>query len=230
MNLFKKLFKIGQAETHALAEKMEDPVKMTEQGIRDLKSDLQDAISALAEVKGQGIKNERKYKEASDKAKKLEAKALAVLQKGKKDGKEKEAEKMATDLLNEQEKVAKQVQTYKSAHVSTKKQTDAMQLKVNQLRDRISEYENELITLKSRAKVAETTKKINKQLTSVDSSSTVAMLERMKNKVDEEESLADSYAELASEETSAEDSADSFLNKDEAAVSDKLAALKAKVK
>lgn len=230
MNLFKRLFKVGQAEGHAIVEKMEDPVKMTEQGIRDLKKDLQGAMTALAEVKAQGIANERKYKEQADKAKKMEAKALKVLQKGKDEGKEKEAEKVASELISESEKVSKQVQTYKQAYLATKKQVDAMQSKVSQLKDTISEYENELITLKSRSKVAETTKKINKQLTSVDSSSTVSMLERMKSKVEEEESLADSYAELAEDETSAEDSAEDFLDEGSSSVADKLAALKSKVK
>lgn len=230
MNFFKRIFKIGQAEGHALAEKLEDPVKMTEQGIRDLKSNLQESMTALAEVKGQNIQNERKYKEQSDKSKKLEAKALKVLEKGKAEGKDKEAEKHATELLEEQAKVAKQAATYKTAYTTTKKQVDAMQSKVNQLKDQISKFENELVVLKSRAKVAKTTKKINQELTSVDSSSTVSMLERMSAKVDEDEALAESYAELADADTSAEDEADDFLGEDASAVSDKLAALKSKVK
>jgi len=37
MNIFKRLFKIGQAEAHSAVDKLEDPIKLTEQGIRDLK-------------------------------------------------------------------------------------------------------------------------------------------------------------------------------------------------
>ena len=40
MNFFKRLFKIGQAEAHSALDKLEDPIKLTEQGIRDLKQDL----------------------------------------------------------------------------------------------------------------------------------------------------------------------------------------------
>ena len=36
MNIFKRLFRIGAAETNSLVDKLEDPIKMTEQGIRDL--------------------------------------------------------------------------------------------------------------------------------------------------------------------------------------------------
>ena len=40
MNVFKRLFRVGEAEAHSALDKLEDPIKMTEQGIRDLKKDL----------------------------------------------------------------------------------------------------------------------------------------------------------------------------------------------
>ena len=47
MNIFKRLFKIGQAEANSAVDKLEDPIKMTEQGIRDLKKDLSAALQAI---------------------------------------------------------------------------------------------------------------------------------------------------------------------------------------
>ena len=41
--LFQRLFKTGQAEAHALVDKFEDPIKMSEQAIRDLKKALQES-------------------------------------------------------------------------------------------------------------------------------------------------------------------------------------------
>jgi phage shock protein A len=102
---------------------------------------------------------------------------------------------------------------------------------IKTLRSNVKKYENELRTLKARAKVAKATKNINKQLADVDSSSTVSMLERMKDKVAEEESLAESYADIASESTSVDDEIEKALNSGSAEVkaSDSLAALKAKL-
>jgi phage shock protein A len=40
MGIFSRLFNVGKAEAHAAIDKLEDPIKMTEQGIRDLKKDL----------------------------------------------------------------------------------------------------------------------------------------------------------------------------------------------
>ena len=65
---------------------------------------------------------------------------------------------------------------------------DKLQAKVEKLKRDISKYENELVTLRARARTAESMKKVNKQLAGVDSSSTIAMLEKMKDKVAEEES------------------------------------------
>jgi phage shock protein A len=57
------------------------------------------------------------------------------------------------------------------------------------------------------------------------------MLERMKDKVAEEEALAESYAEIASESTSVDDEINNALESGSAEVkaSDSLAALKAKL-
>jgi phage shock protein A len=56
MNIFRRLFKVGEAEAHNVINKLEDPIRMTEQGIRDLKRDLQSAMTGLAEVKGVALR------------------------------------------------------------------------------------------------------------------------------------------------------------------------------
>ena len=43
MNILRRLFTIGKAEANSAVDKLEDPIKMTEQGIRDLKEDLDKA-------------------------------------------------------------------------------------------------------------------------------------------------------------------------------------------
>lgn len=55
----KRLFRIGIAEANSAIDKLEDPVKMTEQGIKDLKSDLNKSLQALAEVKASAIRSKK---------------------------------------------------------------------------------------------------------------------------------------------------------------------------
>ena len=46
MNVFRRLFKIGEAEAHSAIDKLEDPTKLTEQGNRDHKADLDKSLKA----------------------------------------------------------------------------------------------------------------------------------------------------------------------------------------
>ena len=79
MNIFKRLFKIGQAEANASIDNMEDPIKMTEQGIRDMKEDLAKSVEAMAQVKAMAIRSKNERDEHQAKAKDYESKAIAIL-------------------------------------------------------------------------------------------------------------------------------------------------------
>ena len=81
MGVFGRLFKVGQAEAHSIVDKLEDPIKMTEQGIRDMKKDLDSSLKALAEVKSMAIRANKEAAENRNKAKSYEQKAILLLQK-----------------------------------------------------------------------------------------------------------------------------------------------------
>lgn len=197
MGIFARLFKVGQAQAHAVVDKFEDPIKLTEQGIRDLKTDLQNAMTGLAEVKGVSIRLTKEAEDAKRQADEYERKAVLLLQRFK-DGQldQAQAERLATEALNQKELVSQRAT--RLGHDAEQQQRMATQLqdKVQQLKTTITTYEQELITLRGRAKTAESTKKINQHLAQVDSSSTIAMLERMKRKVEEDEALAQAYGEV----------------------------------
>ena len=141
-----------------------------------------------------------------------------------------EAERLATQALSKKED---NVSTMNQARVEKEKfETNVAQMegKINQLKKQISTYENELRTLKARVKVSTATKNINKQMANVDSSSTVSMLEKMKEKVAEEEALAEAYGDVANESRSLDDEISKALEgESDKKASDDLAALKAKL-
>ena len=80
-----------------------------------------------------------------------------------------------------------------------------IQANVTELKSKIGSYENDLTMLKARSKTADATRKINQRLANVDSKGTVALLERMKEKVDEQESLAEAYGDMADSSRSVDD-------------------------
>ena len=108
-----------------------------------------------------------------------------------------QAERLATDALGQKEQADQRAAKVGADAEQQSKMASQLQEKVQTLKSTIQHHENELVTLKARAKTAASTKKINQQLAAVDSSSTIAMLERMKNKVEEDEALAEGYAQVA---------------------------------
>jgi phage shock protein A len=230
MSIFKRLFKVGQSEAHAAINKMEDPVKLSEQAIRDFKKDLNKALESLAEVKALAIRTRREMKNYQQQATDYEKKAMMLVQKAEKgDIDAEEADRLAVEALNKKEQLGGQANTLKAEVEKYDNMTNNLENKVNDLKSQISKWENELRTLKARSKVSSASKKINKQMASIDSSSTVSMLERMKTKVEEEESLAQSYGELAAAPKSVDDEIDKVLGSSSSSSSDALADLKAKM-
>ncbi len=231
MNLFKRIFNVGKAEAHSVVDKLEDPIKMTEQGIRDLKKDLDNALKALAEIKSLAIRARNDFNTAQAKAKDYEKKAILLLKKAESGTMDvAEAERLATQALTKKEE---NIQAMEQARVDKEKfenNVAQMERKINQLKKQISTFENELKTLKARVKVSTATKNINKQMAGIDSSSTVAMLERMKEKVAEEEALAEAYGDVADGNRSLDDEIDRALEDDSTLkASADLEALKAKL-
>ena len=227
--IFERLFKTGQAEAHALMDKMEDPIKLSEQAIRDLKKDLHESTKALAEVKAIAIRLEREKNEHGNRASDYERKAMVLLQKAQGgDLEEPEAERLAREALSRSEESQQRHAETATQAEQQQQMATKLQSNVNDLKSKISSYENDLVTLKARTKTANATRKINQHLSSVDSKGTVALLERMKNKVEEEESLAQAYGEMAEETQSVDDEIDKAIGGTSAG-DDSLAKLKAKM-
>jgi phage shock protein A len=225
------MFKVAQSGAHSVVDKIEDPIKMTEQGIRDLKRDLQGAMESLAQVKAAAIRLKKDAEDQMKLAADYERKAMLLLQKmqnGELD--QTEAERLATEVLQRKEEAAGRGASLATDYEQQKKMADQLQAKVEQLKQMVRRHENELVTLKARARTATSMRKINQQMAKVDSSGTVAMLERMKNKVMEEETLAEAYGEVASVGTDLDDQLNKALaGPPKGAGSDALADLKARM-
>lgn len=231
MGIFSRLFKVGQAEAHNVVNKLEDPIRMTEQGIRDLKRDLQGAMTGLAEVKGVALRMSKEGEDAKRQASEYERKAMLLLQRAQ-DGQLNmaEADRLATEALAQKDIVSERATRLLRDAEQQQRMAAQLQEKVLQLKSTITTHENELVTLRARSKTAASTKKINQQLAKIDSSSTIAMLERMRNKVEEDEALAQAYGEVADADTSVDAEINRALSGSQTAgAQDRLAELKARM-
>jgi phage shock protein A len=231
MSIFQRLFKIGQAEAQNVINSLEDPIRMTEQGIRDFKSDLQGAMIGLAEVKGVAIRLAKEAEEAKRQASEYERKAMLMLQRAQAGHMDMaQAERLASEALTMKDSASERaIRQFKDAE-QQQRLASQLQEKIGQFKLTISTHENQLMALRGRAKTAAATKKINQQLSQIDSSSTIALLERMKNKVEEDEALAQAYGEVANIDASVDAEIDRALaDSQTTSTQERLAALKVKM-
>lgn len=230
MNIFKRIFKIGQAEIHAAVEKMEDPVKMTEQGLRELRQDLNDATEAYASVKALVIRTENERAHCIKEAHTFGEKAIAVMklaQEGdlsldKAEPLAKEALRLKMQYTAESEDLERQVLTHKQS-------ADEMLKNIEIIKENLSKWEKELKTLKARVKVSKATAQVNKQLAQLDGNDTISMLERMKEKAEDQEALAKAYGEIAGDKQTIKDDLENVLNDKSKSIESDLEAIKKKL-
>lgn len=230
MNLFKRLFRIGKAEANSAIDKMEDPIKMTEQGIRDMKQDLDKSLEALAQVKAMAIRATNDKEQYASKAEDYQNKAMLILKKAQSgDMDAAEADRLAKEALIKKEENTQHVSRATAEADKFNKSVAQLEKNVSDIKSNISKWENELRTLKARVKVADATKNVNKQMAEIDSSSTVSMLERMKEKVTQSEALAEAYGDIANESKSIDEELDAAVDTTEASAMSDLEKLKAQL-
>ncbi|WP_312769555.1 PspA/IM30 family protein [Epilithonimonas sp.] len=212
MNIFKRIFRIGQAEIHSVVEKMEDPIKMTEQGIREMREDLDQSLEAYAKVKALAIRTKNNANKKEEESGEFANKAVLLLQKlqnneldaDKAESLAKEALMLKKQLIAESVELNKQAIVHENSVLELQKNIDVLKFNINK-------WENELSTLKARVKVSNATKEVNRQMAKIDSNSTISMLERMKEKVEEDEALSQAYGTMALGSKSVTDEIDEAL-------------------
>jgi phage shock protein A len=197
MSIFDRLFRIGAAEANAAVDKLEDPAKMADQILRELRANYQQAIQGEAEIKALALQHrasELQYRNtAADWEKKtnelldrVETKQLDEAKGNDLANKAAEAYQSAT---NEADQFAKMAEKEESA-------VAVMDLKIKQIKDQIAETESRAQLINSRAKTAEVSEKINKTLSSVDTDGLMATLNRMDQKASAQEFRAAAYAQI----------------------------------
>lgn len=216
MSFFQRLFKLGQAELNDVLSKLEDPIKIAEQAVLDLKEELYKAKEAVAEVKSLSIAELNSYDNCISKAKAYEGKAIQALQLVNQGNiSQEKADELATEALIKKAEASSFANKHYENHETFEQSLTSLNANVNTLKVTIAKWENELITLKSRLRVSETTKHLNKQMVGLGTSGSVEMLQRMQNKVEEAEALAEAYGEIASNDDTVNAEIDQVVYQDE---------------
>lgn len=231
MNIFKRLLTIGKAEIHSVIENFEDPINMTEEGIRDMKEQLGKSIEALAQLKALAIRKKNEAEKEEQTASDYYNKAIVIIQKAEKGEVEtSEADRLAKEALKKQASYQENADKLQKEHQKLHSDCEKMQATINHLKSSITKWENELKTLKARVQVSEATKDINQKMTQMDTGSTVSMLEKLKDRVVQQETLAEAYSDISKSGKTIDEEIDAIVNNNDKEAEEALNRLKETLK
>ena len=191
MGLFDRLGTLLRSNINDLISRAENPEKMLNQLIVDMKTQLakakQQVASAIADEKKLQNDAETMKKQAED----WERRAMLAVQEGRDD-----LAKQALGRYNEQLQGAQQLHETWLKH---KAETEQLKLALRQLNDKIEEAKRKKNILVARAKRAEAQQRIQETMSGMSDKSAFESFERMAEKIEATERRALAAAELHEE-------------------------------
>ncbi|MDA5108810.1 MULTISPECIES: PspA/IM30 family protein [Brevibacillus] len=215
MSFFKRLRDLTMANLFALIEKAEDPIKMTDQYLRDMQEDLEEAEKAVAAQIALEKKFKLLYEEQEALVKKRDEQAHLAAQAKNVD--------LARRALEEKKAAQQKMEEYKASYEQNKRAADNLREKLAEMRKQINELKHKRETLVARVNAAKAQKNINKAMTGFDANTAMAGLKRMEEKALQLEAEAEASGDVYKKETSLDEEI-AKLNRDQE-IEDELAAL-----
>ncbi|WP_285692039.1 PspA/IM30 family protein [Paenibacillus polymyxa] len=215
MSIFKRLRDLTMSNINAIIDKAEDPVKMTDQYIRDMQEDLEDAEKAVAAQIAIEKRFKQQYEEQAALVKKREEQAHTAAKAQNVD--------LARRALEEKKSAEQKMNEFQAGYEQNKAAADNLRGKLDEMRRQLSEMKNKRETLVARYNAAKAQTEINKAMNGFSSDTATAGLKRMEEKMLQAEARAEASNEMASKEKSLDEEFKELDKK--SAVDDELAAL-----
>jgi phage shock protein A len=191
MGIFDRLSTMLRSNINDLISRAENPEKMLNQLIVDMKTQLAKAKQQVASAIADELKLQSDAEAMKKQADDWERRAMMAVQEGRDD-----LAKQALGRYNEQLQGAQQLQETWLRH---KAETEQLKLSLRQLNDKIEEAKRKKNILVARAKRAEAQQRIQETLSGMSDKSAFESFERMAEKIEATERKALASAELNEE-------------------------------
>ncbi len=222
MGMFERISTVIKSNINDLISKAEDPEKMLNQIIEDMRQQIAEAKKGVIEVMAMEKRLEASYKKEMTEANKWQEKAKIALEKGD--------ENLAREALVRKSEVAQRAEDYKTQWMSQKHESDQIQSALRKLVNKYEEAQRKKSLLIAKQKRAEAQKKVANTMSSISDNDAFSYFNRMEEKVEKLSSEADAATALnMSMETDDLDAKFKALETSAPGVDDELAAMKAQM-
>jgi phage shock protein A len=193
MGILNRIGTLLKANINDLISKAEDPEKILNQLIVDMREQLIDAKKEVARAIADEKRLKKKYEKEQKQAQEWEKKAMMAVRAGRDD--------LAKEALQRKKEHDELSQEYKKQWQAQKEAADKLRNSLRQLNDKIEEAKRKKGVLVARQKRAEAQKRIQDTMSGLDDTAAFDAFDRMEEKVEQQEAEAEASAELSGELT-----------------------------
>ncbi|RCW66302.1 PspA/IM30 family protein [Saliterribacillus persicus] len=215
---FSRVKTVVGSELNAMLDKAEDPVKMLDQFMREMQSDIQEVEAAVAKQMANEKMLKKKFDDANTLVEKRQKQAEQAIEAGNED--------LARRALEDKNEQAKQAESLQTTWEQANKDVLSLREKLDEMKKEYHEMKIKKDTLKARAESAKTRTKMNRTMSSIGNDQSKRGFERMEEKVLQFEAEAETSDDLSSDSKSLDDEFEQLDNSD---VDNELAELKKKM-
>lgn len=175
MGIFKRLKGIALADINNAIDKMEEPVKMLKQYLRDLEVEIEKAENALSNQ----LFIEKKYEVLINESESVIEKRVRQAKLAVERNEDDIAKLALQDKISHEKKL---VET-KAAYETIKQQTTSLYAQVKKLQETYEQLQQKKLALIARANAAQATQHVNQTLTTFSPQNAVKGFSRMEEKI-----------------------------------------------
>lgn len=203
MGILERFTTIVKSNVNAMLDKAEDPEKMVDQSLVDMRENLAEVKKNTAKIMAEEKRTKALVEECKTKIETYGVSAKNALIAGN----EEDARTLIAQKQSEESKLVSLQQSYDVAHTNA--------VKMRQMHDKlvsdIKELENRKASIKAKVSVAKAQNSVAEAMSSVNSEGSISAFERMSDKADR--MLAESEAQLELNKDMQESSADDLVSK-----------------